>query len=68
MDWLAIALVIVGGINWGLVGIGNLVEQNINLVEILVGSFPPLASIVYLLVGGSALYMTVRFLEEVSEE
>lgn len=45
-------LVIVGGINWGLVGLGDW-----NLVEMLVGSWPIVAKIVYILVGLSALYM-----------
>ncbi len=45
-------LVIVGGINWGLVGLGDW-----NLVEMLVGSWPIVAQIVYILVGLSALYM-----------
>lgn len=51
LDWVAVALVIVGGINWGLVG-----AFGINLVEYLFGS-SYMSSIVYVLVGLSALYM-----------
>jgi len=57
MDWVAIILVIVGGLNWGLVGIFNF-----DLVAAIFGDMSMLARIVYTLVGLSALYMimTVR--------
>jgi uncharacterized membrane protein YuzA (DUF378 family) len=48
------ALVIIGGLNWGLVGIANL-----NVIELLFSSVPVLVTIIYLLVGLSALYMLV---------
>lgn len=52
LDWIALILVIIGGLNWGLVGLFNY-----NLVEMLLGSIPMLQTIVYVLVGVSALYM-----------
>ena len=52
LDMVALILVIVGGLNWGLVGL-----LNINLVTLLFGSIPILVQIVYILVGISALYM-----------
>jgi uncharacterized protein len=52
VDWIAEILVIIGGLNWGLVGLANM-----NLVDILVGGMPPLDKVVYALVGLSALYM-----------
>ncbi|PIO02894.1 DUF378 domain-containing protein [Candidatus Micrarchaeota archaeon CG_4_10_14_0_2_um_filter_55_9] len=52
LDWIAEILVIIGGLNWGLVGLANM-----NLVETLVGGIPPLNTAVYALVGLSALYM-----------
>ena len=52
VDWLAWLLVVVGAINWGLVGIANL-----NLVESLLGVWPALVQIVYVLVGLSGLYI-----------
>ncbi len=51
LDWIAIVLVIIGGINWGLVGL------NFNLVNVILGAVPVLEKIVYILVGISALYM-----------
>jgi uncharacterized membrane protein YuzA (DUF378 family) len=52
LDWAALVLVIIGGLNWGLVGL-----LNIDLVQLVLGSVPILAQIVYILVGLSALYM-----------
>ncbi len=55
VDLLAQILVIVGGLNWGLVGIANM-----NLVTLLFGSIPLLVQLVYILVGLSALYMLFK--------
>lgn len=52
LDWIAFVLVIIGSINWGLVGLFKF-----NLVEAILGSIPILATIVYVLVGISGLYM-----------
>ncbi|MGM0770419.1 MAG: DUF378 domain-containing protein [Halobacteriota archaeon] len=52
LDWIAIALVVIGGLNWGLVGI----SQDFNLVALIFG-YSIIARVVYLLVGLSALYM-----------
>lgn len=52
MDWVAIILLIVGGLNWGLVGIFKF-----DLVATIFGDMSMLARIVYTLVGLSALYM-----------
>jgi uncharacterized membrane protein YuzA (DUF378 family) len=46
-------LVIVGGLNWGLTAL------NFNLVNMLLGSWPMLEKLVYLLVGLSAVYEIV---------
>lgn len=52
LDMLALALVIIGGLNWGLVGLLNL-----DLVQLILGSIPILAQLVYIVVGLAALYM-----------
>lgn len=51
VDWIALVLVIVGGLNWGLVGLFQL-----DLVELILGAVPVLQRIVYVLVGLSAAY------------
>ena len=48
-------LVIVGGLNWGLVGVGMLMETPLNLVNLLLGSWPVVEAVVYILVGIAAL-------------
>ncbi|GAB3554267.1 hypothetical protein GCM10027343_42060 [Noviherbaspirillum agri] len=51
VDWLSMTLLIVGGINWGLVGLFN-----VDLVATLFGEMSLLSRIVYAVVGLSALY------------
>ena len=53
---IARILVIVGGVNWGLVGLGMLMGSNWNVVNMLVGTWPTVEAIVYVLVGLSAIY------------
>jgi len=55
MKKLAWWLLIVGGINWGLVGLGMLMGRNLNVVNMLLGSWPTVEAIVYLLVGISTV-------------
>lgn len=44
-------LVVVGALNWGLIGLLNL-----NLVHNLLGAWPMVEQVVYVLVGASAVY------------
>ena len=58
LSCIAKLLVLVGGLNWGLVGLSMLVEGgNWNLVNLLLGSWPVVEAVVYLLVGLSALWL-----------
>ena len=50
-DWITFVLVIVGGLNWGLVGLFNY-----NLVDSLFGVMSTPSKIIYMLVGLAALY------------
>ena len=52
-------LLIIGGLNWGLVGVGMLVNSNFNIVNLLLGSWPTVEAIVYILVGLSAIVKLV---------
>jgi len=51
-EWVAVVLLVIGGLNWGLVGLFNF-----DLVEAILGSVPVLQKIVYILVGLAAVYM-----------
>lgn len=52
---VAKVLLIVGGLNWGLVGVGMLTSHSWNLVNMIFGSMPTLEAVVYVLVGVSAV-------------
>lgn len=51
VDWIAMALLIVGGINWGLVGLFDF-----DLVAAIFGEMSAVSRLVYILVGASALW------------
>ena len=51
LDIAAVALLAVGGLNWGLVG-----AANFDLVAALFGPMSALSRVVYILVGAAALY------------
>ena len=58
IDWIALVLLVIGGLNWGLVAI----DPGYDLVAMIAGAQTAmLAKIVYALVGLSALY-TIYFL------
>lgn len=54
IDVIAAVLLVVGGLNWGLVGIANF-----DLVATLFGAGSILAKVVYTLVGVSAVYQAL---------
>ena len=54
-SWVVHILLVIGGLNWGLVGIGGFVGSNWNVVNLLLGSWPSVEWIVYILVGLAAL-------------
>jgi len=60
IDWIALVLLIIGGLNWGLVGLFG-----VDLVARIFGDMSLLSRIVYVLVGLSALY-TIYFSTKLS--
>jgi uncharacterized membrane protein YuzA (DUF378 family) len=54
LDWLALVLLAIGGLNWGLVGLFGF-----DLVAAIFGDMSVLSRIVYLAVGASAVYVGV---------
>lgn len=56
IDWIASILVIVGALNWGLIGIGLFIKKNLNIVNLILGSIPILENLVYILIGLAGLY------------
>lgn len=45
------ALVIIGGLVWGLVGVGMLMHQNWDVVNLVLGKWPTVEAVVYIAVG-----------------
>jgi len=56
---VAWVLVLIGALNWGLMGLGYFLGFQGNVVAMLLGSMPMVENIVYLLVGVSAVYQAV---------
>ena len=54
LDVIVAVLLVVGGLNWGLVGLFDF-----DLVETLFGSIPVIQKTVYVLVGLSAIYQII---------
>ena len=52
---VAVILLLVGGLNWGLVGLFSL-----DLVDLVLGGVPVLARLVYVLIGVSAVLMLLK--------
>ncbi len=59
MHMVAWILIIVGALNWLLVGVGGFAGANWNLVTLILGSWPAVESIVYILVGLAGVYEIV---------
>ncbi|MDB5244407.1 MAG: hypothetical protein JWN18_277 [Parcubacteria group bacterium] len=56
---IAFVLLVIGGLNWGLIALGGWMGQNWNVVNLLLGSWPMVEGLVYLLVGISAVIIAV---------
>ena len=54
-DIIVAVLLVVGGLNWGLVGL-----LNFNLVATIFGSGSSIGNLVYILVGLSAIYQVLQ--------
>jgi len=52
LDWIVIVLVVIGALNWGLVGIFRY-----DVVKSILGDMTTLTRIIYTLVGLSGLYL-----------
>lgn len=62
VNYIVLAVAIIGAVNWGLIGIFNF-----NLVSFLFGQMSWLSRIVYILVGLSGLYL-ITFYSQMGAE
>ena len=57
---VAFILTAVGALNWGLVGLGGFMGSDWNVVHMILGSWPQVEWVVYVLVGLSAAWLLVE--------
>lgn len=62
LHMVAFALLVVGGVNWGLIGLGGFMGSDWNVVHMLLGAWPQVEWIIYVLVGLSGLYLAATHL------
>ncbi len=48
-------LLIIGGLNWGLIGLGIFINKNLNFIDLLSAFYPNLPAIIYSVIGLIAL-------------
>lgn len=63
LDLVAMVLLVIGGLNWGLIGLGGFMNADWNVVAMILGSIPVLLNLVYLLVGLSGLYLAYKWMK-----
>jgi uncharacterized membrane protein YuzA (DUF378 family) len=54
VDWVALVLLLIGGLNWGLIGLFDF-----NLVDAIFGPMSVISRIIYALVGFSAIWSII---------
>ncbi len=59
LNLVALILVIIGGLNWGLVGL-----LNIDLIAYLFGAMTAISRVIYLLVGIAAIVLLPKVVEK----
>jgi uncharacterized membrane protein YuzA (DUF378 family) len=63
LDWICLILIIIGGLNWLLVGVFSF-----DLVAAIFGAMSIISRIVYILVGVGALYVLVFMLPKMGKK
>ncbi len=63
LDWICMILVVIGGLNWLLIGIFDF-----NFVSAIFGAMFILSRIVYILVGVAALYVLVFMFPKIGKK
>lgn len=53
LDMIALILLVIGGLNWGIMGLTG----DTNVVWMIFGTWPMLVNLIYILVGLSAVYV-----------
>ena len=59
LDTVSKWLLVIGGLNWGLTGVGSFIKSDLNIVHMVLKSIPMLENLVYVLVGAAAVLSLV---------
>ncbi|HEY4500864.1 MAG TPA: DUF378 domain-containing protein [Candidatus Paceibacterota bacterium] len=59
LHYIAFILVVIGGLNWGLIGLGGFMGSDWNVVHMILGFSVQVEWIVYILVGLSAILLAI---------
>lgn len=62
-DWVAMVILVVGGLNWGLIGLFNF-----DLVAAIFGELTVISRVLYTIVGAAAVYMIVMAPSKMTRE
>ena len=52
-----IYVLVAGGLNWGLTGLGYFLNTNLNVINLILGSWPAVENLVYIVVGVCAAWV-----------
>jgi hypothetical protein len=63
LDWICMILIVIGGLNWLLVGIFDF-----NLVSAIFGVMSIISRIIYILVGVAALYVVIFMFPKIGKK
>ncbi len=64
LDWAVLVLLVVGALNWGILGLTALVGTSTNVVNLVLGTvpIPMLENLVYVLVGLAGVWKLYKVL------
>ena len=51
------ALVIIGSLNWGFIGLGYFLDMNLNIVQSILSGMPMLEALIYIIVGFACIFL-----------
>lgn len=60
LAWASYVLVLIGGMNWGLIGLGGFVGDYWNIINLVLGGMPQLEWLVYIMIGAAAIYLALK--------
>lgn len=67
MKKIAWWLVVIGALNWGLIGIGYFLNSNLNLVNLIFGRVAILEAAVYIVVGVAGVLLLIPEKKQVAQ-